>query len=60
MSVKSKNIVTKLPGGTVYIVGPPKFVGRMPVKSPSAPLDPEIQEMVDELFAVVRAGDGRN
>lgn len=61
MTVKSKNVVTKLAGGAIIVVGPPKFIGRFPVKSdPFAPPDPEAEEMLEELQAVIKAGNVGN
>jgi hypothetical protein len=60
MTVKSKNVVTKLPCGTIYIAGPPKFIGRFPVKSDPFTPDPEAEEMLEELQAVMKAGNTGN
>lgn len=58
MSVKSKYTVTKFPDGTVYIAGPPEFVGKLP--PPRKGDDPEIQELFELAQAVLKAGDEKN
>jgi hypothetical protein len=59
MTVKSKNVVTKFPCGTIYVVGPAVFVGKMPAKAVG--LDsPEVTEILEDLQAVLKAGNDRN
>jgi hypothetical protein len=57
-SVVSKHTVVKFPDGSIYIAGEPKFVGRLP--PPLSPLDPEAQEIFNELVAIIKAGDEHN
>jgi hypothetical protein len=59
VSVKSKHTVTKLPGGTIYIQGEPKYVGRLPPPL-DATKDAEVLEMIEDLCAVLCAGDAKN
>lgn len=58
--MRSKHTVTKFPDGTIMITGEPKFIGRFPVRSEPFKLDPEHEEILEELSAVLKAGKGNN
>lgn len=49
----SKYTVTKLPNGTILVMGRPHYVGELP-PPPDPKVDPEIKELLEVALATMR------